>query len=82
MTEKKGNKHSSAAAVRLEPFLKIVDSLEKEKKSLLDKIGATSPDNAIAVKRIHEIDSKLTSIQDAFTDDLVKRIGAERESRR
>jgi hypothetical protein len=59
-----------------------VDSLEKEKKCLLDKISETSPDNAIAVKRIHEIDSKLTSIQDAFTDSLVKRIEVERERRR
>jgi hypothetical protein len=82
MAEKQGNKHSVDATVRLEPFLKIVDSLEKEKKCLLDKISETSPDNAIAVKRIHEIDSKLTSIQDAFTDSLVKRIEVERERRR
>lgn len=63
-------------------FLKIVDSLEKEKQALLDKISATSPDNATAVKRMREIDSKLTSIQDAFTDSLVKRVELERERRR
>ncbi len=77
-----GNIHGVEAGAKLAPFLKIVDSLEKEKESLLDKIGATSPDNAAAVKRIREIDSKLMSIQDAFTNDLVKRIGVERESRR
>jgi hypothetical protein len=82
MAEKQGKKQSVDAAIRLEPFLKIVDSLEKEKECLLDKISATSPDNAIAVKRIHEIDSKLMTIQDAFTDGLVKRIGMERERRR
>ncbi|MGD1000642.1 MAG: hypothetical protein ABSA67_08075 [Candidatus Brocadiia bacterium] len=79
MAEKQGDKHSADAAARLEPFLKIVDSLEKEKEGLLEKIGATSPDNAIAAQRIREIDSKLMSIQDAFTDSLVKRIGVERE---
>ncbi len=82
MAEKQGIKRAAAGAARLEPFLKLLDSLEKEKESLLDKIGATSPDNAIAVKRIREIDSKLTSIQDAFTEGLVKRIGAEREGKR
>jgi hypothetical protein len=82
MAEKQGNKHSVDAAGRLEPFLKIVNSLEKEKECLLAKIGATSPDNATAVKRIREIDSKLMSIQDAFIDSLVKRVGVERERQR
>ena len=82
MAEKQGSARSTGAAARLAPFLRIVDLLEKEKQSLLDKIGATSPDNAATVKRIHEIDGKLMSIQDAFTEDLVKRIGAERESKR
>ena len=81
MADKQATKRAVDGAVRLEPFLKLVGSLEREKESLLGKISATSPDNALAVKRIHEIDSKLMSIQDAFTEGLVKRIGMEREGR-